>query len=144
MIGSEEEKAKVKNDLEQKETAAAGLLECIQKALDGHIKQVRLSTCLGGTPARLAATETYCGDQLDRLLQRGRSRDQNGHRTLELNPSHPIFLKMRERFERNDHDAVLDACAELLLGYALIAEGAELPDPSRFNRLLAGCILHTL
>lgn len=51
---------------------------------------------------------------------------------------------MRERFERNDHDAVLDACAELLLGYALIAEGAELPDPSRFNRLLAGCILHTL
>jgi HSP90 family molecular chaperone len=51
---------------------------------------------------------------------------------------------MCARFEKNEHDAVLSVCAELLFGYALLVEGAELPDPSRFNRLLAGCILHAL
>jgi HSP90 family molecular chaperone len=67
-----------------------------------------------------------------------------GQDCLELNPDHPIFFKMCNRFENNEHDAVLVACAELLLGYALLAEGTELPDPSKFNRLLAGCILHAL
>lgn len=144
MIGSEEEKAKEKNDLEQKEKEAAGLFEHLQKALNEHIKQVRLSPCLGETPARLAGTEMDCGPELERPLQKNRGRDQKQRGILELNPSHPIFLKMRERFEKNEYDAVLVACAELLLGYALLAEGADLPDPSRFNRLLAGCILHAL
>ncbi len=77
-------------------------------------------------------------------LQKDSRENQKQRRILELNPDHPIFFKMCNRFEKNEHDAVLVACAELLLGYALLAEGAELPDPSRFNRLLAGCILHTL
>jgi hypothetical protein len=51
---------------------------------------------------------------------------------------------MRESFEKNEHAAVLSASAELLLGYALLAEGIEVPDPSRFNRLFAGCVLHAL
>jgi HSP90 family molecular chaperone len=36
------------------------------------------------------------------------------------------------------------AYAELILGYALLAEGSELPDPIRFNRLLADMMLQTL
>ncbi len=144
MICSEEEKAKEKNDLEQKEKEAAGLLEHLQKALNEHIKQVRLSPCLSETPAHLAGTEMDYGPEPERPLQKNSGGDQKQRRILELNPSHPIFFKMRERFEKNEHDAVLVACAELLLGYALLAEGADLPNPSRFNRLLAGCILHAL
>jgi len=144
MIGSQEEKAREKKDLEQKETEAAGLLEYLQKTLDEHIKQVRLSTRLGGAPACLAVTEIYYGHQLNRPLHKDSGGARRQRRILELNPSHPIFLKMRDRFEENEHDAVIGACAELLLSYALLAEGAELPDRSRFNRLLVGCILHAL
>lgn len=144
MTGREEEKAKEKNDLQQKENEAASLLEHLRKALNEHIKQVRLSDCLGEKPARLASTKMNYGIQPEWLLQKDSEGNQKQRRVLELNPDHPIFFKMGKRFEKNEHDAVLVACAELLLGYALIAEGAELPDPSRFNRLLVGCILHTL
>ncbi len=144
MIGSEEEKVKEKNDLQQKETEAAGLLEHIQKALNEHVKQVRLSDCLGGIPVRLVGTKMGYSPQPEWPFRKDGVGNQKQRRILELNPDHPIFFKMRKRFEKDEHDAVLVACAELLLGYALLAEGAELPDPSKFNRLLAGCILHAL
>jgi hypothetical protein len=32
----------------------------------------------------------------------------------------------------------------LLLGYTLLAEGPEIPDPVKFNRLTAGLMLKTL
>ena len=57
MIGSEEEKAKEKNALQQREKEAAGLLAHLQKTLNEHIKQVRLSDCLGGAPACLVGTK---------------------------------------------------------------------------------------
>jgi len=144
MIGSGEEKVTEKNDLQQKEAEVAGLLEHLRKALSEHIKRVRLSDRMSGTPARLADTTMDYGIKSEWQLQKDSEVNQRQRRILELNPDHPIFFKMRKRFEKNEHDPVLVACAELLLGYALLAEGADLPDPSRFNRLLAGCILHTL
>jgi molecular chaperone HtpG len=144
MIVNEEEQAKEKNAPQQKEKDVAGLLEHIQKTLNEHIKQVRLSDSSGGAPARLVDTKVDYSLQLARPLQKDNEGNQKQRRILELNPEHPIFFKLFRRFEMNEHDAVLGACAELLLGYALIAEGAALSDPSRFNRLLAGCILHTL
>ena len=56
---------------------------------------------------------------------------------LEVNPSHPVVEKLRARYDEDKHDARLDDYAYLLLSYALLAEGTELPDPGRFNRLLA-------
>jgi molecular chaperone HtpG len=144
MIGSEEEKTKGRNNFPQKEKEVDGLLAHLQKMLNEHIKQVRISDRLGQIPARLVGTEVGSGLQLESLLQKDGARSKEQRVILELNPDHPIFFKMCKRFDKNEHDAALVACAELLLGYALLAEGAELPDPSRFNRLLAGCILHIL
>ena len=56
---------------------------------------------------------------------------------LEINPSHPVVEKLRARYDDDRHDARLDDYAYLLLAYALLSEGTELPDPGRFNRLLA-------
>jgi molecular chaperone HtpG len=55
---------------------------------------------------------------------------------LELNPAHAVVTGLRDRYEQDKHDARLDDYAYLLYGYALLAEGSELPDPGRFNRLL--------
>jgi len=146
MIRNEEKKVEEKNDIEQKEKGVAELLGCLQMTLNKHIEQVRLSDRLGRTPACLVGIRIEYGSQLERPLQNGGGGHRKRRRILELNPNHPIFVKMRERFEKNENeqDTTLSACAELLLGYAVIAEGAKLPDPSRFNRLLAGCILHVL
>jgi hypothetical protein len=39
---------------------------------------------------------------------------------------------------------VLGDQGELLLGYAFLAEGSELPDPIKFNRLMVELMLQTL
>jgi molecular chaperone HtpG len=61
-----------------------------------------------------------------------------------LNPNHDVFEKMHERFKRNSADDALDECADLLFGYALLAEGSELPDPVKFNRHMVDIMLRTL
>jgi len=58
-------------------------------------------------------------------------------RTLELNPSHPILVRLREVHTRDKDDPKLALYADLLYGQALLAEGAPLPDPAAFSRRIA-------
>jgi HSP90 family molecular chaperone len=51
---------------------------------------------------------------------------------------------MQERFNRNRQDNSLAVHAELLLGYALLAEGSDLPNPGKFNDAVARLMLQTL
>jgi hypothetical protein len=50
----------------------------------------------------------------------------------------------QDRFQQNKDDMAIGEYAELLLGYALLAEGSEIPEPSKFNRLVVGLMLKTL
>jgi molecular chaperone HtpG len=65
-------------------------------------------------------------------------------RILELNPAHPLVAGLREAHEQDAGSDVLAETAELLYGMALLAEGGELKDPSRFTRLLADRLGRTL
>ena len=56
-------------------------------------------------------------------------------RIMELNPDHPIIQKLHERFQSNNDDATLGDAIELLFELALVAEGSEIADPVRLNRL---------
>jgi molecular chaperone HtpG len=143
-LGNAEEQGKTQKDLKQKEEEVSGLLESLQKALDAHVKQVRLSSRLVSSPACLVGTEMDYSPQLERLLMKGKGGGPKQRRILELNPAHEIFIKLSERFNKNREDTAIEAYAELILGYALLAEGTELPDPIKFNRLLIDIALQTL
>ena len=134
-LGSEEEKEKSQQELRQKEEEASDLLNLLQKSLDEHVKHVRLSNRLVSSPACLVGTEMDYSPQLERLLQKGKGGGPKQRRILELNPNHNLFIKMHDRFKNNYEDYALDEYADLLLGYALLAEGSELPDPVKFNRI---------
>lgn len=125
--------------LKQVEQECSGLLESIQKKLDQHVKQVRLTNRLTKSPGCLVVEEHDYSPQLERLLQQRKQR-----RVLELNPNHPMFAKMRDIYQADHDDPRLGSCAELLLGYAALAEGSPLPDPVEFNRLLAELITQSL
>ena len=143
-LGDAEEQEKTQKGLNQKAEETSGLLELLQKTLDGHVKQVRLSSRLVSSPACLVGTEMDYSPQLERLLMKGKGGGPKQRRILELNPSHEIFLKLHEHFKQNREDKAVGMYAELLLGYALLAEGSELPDPVRFNRLMIDIMLQTL
>ena len=143
-LGNEEESEQAQQELKQKEEEVSGLLQLIQQALDEHVKQVRLTNRLTASPVCLVGTELDYSPQMERLLQMGKGGRPKQRRIMELNPEHEIFIKLRERFEQNKDDALLGDYAKLLLGYALLAEGSELHDPTQFNRLVARLMAQTL
>ncbi len=141
---NQEEREKVEAELEKKEEEAADLFAAMQKALDQHVKQVRLSGRLVASPACLVGTEMDYSPQMERLLQKGKGGGPRQRRILELNPNHEIFAKLQERFQQNKEDKAIGEYAELLLGYALLAEGSEIPEPANFNWLVVEMMLKTL
>lgn len=136
-LGSEEERKQKQEELKEKEEAMNPLLEQLQKKLDEHVKHVRLTNRLTTSPVCLVGAEHDYSPQLERLLQKGKGGGPAQRRIMELNPAHPILEKLQERFAADADDPVIGDYAELLLGYGLLAEGAELPDPAKFNRVMA-------
>jgi molecular chaperone HtpG len=63
---------------------------------------------------------------------------------MELNPNHEIFAKLQERFRQNKDYKAIGEYAELLFGHALLAEGSEIAEPTRFNRLVVGLMIKML
>jgi len=143
-LGSAAEQERLQQELKQKEEEASGLLELIQKAVDDHVKQVRLSSRLVSSPACMVGTEIDYSPQLERLLLKGKGGGPKQRRILELNPNHEIFNKMYDRFKKNAEDEALGKYGELLSAYAMLAEGSELENPTRFNRLMMDLMLQTL
>ncbi|HWX41781.1 MAG TPA: molecular chaperone HtpG [Blastocatellia bacterium] len=144
LLGTEDERKKAEEGLKEKEKEAADLLEFIQKHLDKDVKQVRLSTRLVASPVCLVGTEIDYSPQMERLLQMGKGAGPKQRRIMELNPNHDIFTKMLARYKTNQQDDSLGDSAELLLGYGLLAEGSELPDAARFNKLIADALVRIL
>lgn len=77
--------------------------------------------------------------QMERLMRmsQGESAPRQ-RRILELNPSHQIVQRLQARHQASASDPQIAEYAELLYGYAALAEGLDLPDAPRFNKLLAG------
>src|SRR5215469_3317069 len=88
-LGTMEERKKAEEEIKEKESEASGLLELIQKHLDSHVKQVRLSTRLVSSPVCLVGTEIDYSPQMERLLLKGKGGGAKQRRIMELNPNHP-------------------------------------------------------
>jgi molecular chaperone HtpG len=142
-LGTEEERKKAEEELKEKEAEASGLLELIQKKLDEHVKQVRLSTRLTSSPVCLVGTDVDYSPQMERLLLKGKGGGPKQRRIMELNPNHQVFAKMLELYKKDAADPLLGDEAELLLACGLLAEGTEPPDIVKFNRLVTDLIVRT-
>lgn len=121
-----------KKNLEDKSREYRNLTAALQKKLDDRVKEVRLSTRLTSSPACLVVSEEDVSPNLEKLLNQVKGETTKQKRIMELNPDHELISKMRDRAD----DAVLDDFAEVLYGYALLAEGSELQEPLKFNQAL--------
>jgi molecular chaperone HtpG len=114
-----------------------GLCTWLKERLGEAVAEVTVSQRLTSSPACLTAQEHQPSPQLDRVLRAMGQTPSSRPRVLEVNPDHPLILGLQHRVEQAPEDPALADQAELLFGYALLAEGSELPDPVRFTRLLA-------
>jgi len=143
-LGDEAERAQMEEELKKEQEVSAGLLQSIQQRLDQYLKEVRLTNRLTNSPVCLVGAEMDLSPQMERLLQMSGGDRPKQKRIMELNPRHEIVAKMRQRYEKDSTDPKVGKYAELLYGYAVLAEGSDLPDPPQFNRLLAELMSETL
>ncbi|HAK54784.1 MAG TPA: molecular chaperone HtpG [Acidobacteria bacterium] len=145
-LGNEDERKQAEADLSEQRKRYGSLLEFLQTTLADDIKEARLSSRLTTSPVCLVGADGDLSPALERMLRRSQGADAvtQQKRILEVNPKHPIAAKLQERFEANQDDSVLVDYAQLLLGYALLAEGSELPDPARFNRAIGDLMVKGL
>ncbi|RZT85334.1 molecular chaperone HtpG [Pseudonocardia sediminis] len=135
---------------EQKEKAGeqreefAGLLDWMGTTLADDVKEVRLSSRLTTSAACLVNDENDMSPTLEKMYRAMGQEMPTVKRILELNPSHPLVAGLKSKQSETPDDAGLGETAELLYGMALLAEGGELSDPSRFVSLLAGRLERTL
>ncbi|MBN9734416.1 MULTISPECIES: molecular chaperone HtpG [unclassified Pseudonocardia] len=136
-LQSDEDKEKA----EEQRTEFAGLCEWMTGVLEEEVKEVRLSSRLTTSPAVLVGDEFDMTPTLEKMYRAMGQEPPKVKRILELNPSHPLVTGLRDA-QAAGTDA--SETAELLHGMALLAEGGELADPSRFVGLLAGRLERTL
>jgi molecular chaperone HtpG len=136
-LDTEEEKKGAEAEREQHQQDFGALLTWLSSALEAQVKEVRLSSRLTTSAACLVGDEQDLTPTLEKMYRAMGQELPQIKRILELNPTHPLVRGLREAFGRDGAQPPLAETAELLYGMALLAEGGELADPSRFVTLLA-------
>ena len=130
-LGDETEK----KEAEEKGKEFSELTERIKKSLGARVKEVRVTMRLTESPACLVADESDIGGNLARILKAAGQKVPESAPILEINPSHPIVLRLKHEENR------FDDWAALLFEQALLAEGGELEDPAGFVKRLNSLLL---
>src|SRR5580658_8774554 len=140
-LGSEDDRKKETEALEEKKKEYGDLLACFRVALQEEIKEVRLSNRLTSSAVCLVGDDHDMSPRMQKMLEQLGQKPPKVKRVLELNPSHPLIAKLRVVFLENKEDPRLKLYAELFLGQAHLAESGQLPDPGAFSHVLAEVML---
>jgi molecular chaperone HtpG len=122
-----------KHAKEAKEKELAPVTERMQKALDQHVKTVRVTDRLSDSPACLVNDEHGMSARQERVLREAGHDVPQQKRILELNADHPVVKKLQGLSD----DAQFADWSSLLYDQALLAEGSLPADPAAFTRRLS-------
>lgn len=136
-LGSKEEKEQKEKETKEKSEEMGDLLKFLKEKLEKNIKEVKVSSRLVSAPACIEREEYDVTPYLEKLLNKENDMMSSlKKRVLEINPKHAVVTRLFDRYKANNNDPLLGDYAEMLMDYALLAEGAPLPDPVKFNKLV--------
>ena len=124
-LGALEDEAERKAG-DEETTELKTLIDSIKGSLGERVKDVRVTRRLTESPACLVADEHDVSGNLARMLKAAGQRVPDFKPILEINPRHPVVLRLKTEDER------FDDWAAVLLDQAILAEGGQLDDPARF------------
>jgi molecular chaperone HtpG len=136
-LGAEADRKKDEPAREETTERFKDLLLALRAALQDDVKDVRLSERLTASPACLVGEAGDLSPHLEELLRRSGREVPKAKRVLELNPTHPLVMRLQAFHAAHPADERLKRYAELLHGQAILAEGGTLPDPAALSRRLA-------
>ncbi len=117
------------------------VMKKIKKILGDKVKDVKLSNRLSDSPSCIVADENDPTAQMQEMMRSMGQMDMPEIKPiLEINPTHDIVMKLKEKTKQKSFDSI----ALLLYEQALIQEGVKLDDPSGFVERLNSVIVDTL
>jgi molecular chaperone HtpG len=117
-----------KQDQEKQASEYKELTDKIRKILENRIKEVRVTHRLTDSPACLVSDEHDIGGNMARMLKAAGQKIPTTLPILEINPTHPVVMRLKEE------EKYFDDWAAVLFDQALLAEGGQLDDPAGFVR----------
>ena len=126
-----------KKEITEKAEANKELFAAMQKALDGKVSEVVLSSKLKSHPVCLSSKGAFT-IEMEKVIDAMPNVQQNApkaQRVLEINGSHPVFNSLTAAFAAGDTKKV-ENYAKLLYDQALLIEGLSVEDPVAFSNAI--------
>ena len=124
-LGKLEDEAE-KEESAQEASDLAPFIDRMKQSLGERVKDVRATRRLIDSPACLVADEHDVSGNLARMLKAAGQQGPMFKPILEINPKHPVVMRVKEEERRFDDWALV------LLDQAMLAEGGQLDDPAAF------------
>ena len=124
-----------KKEREREASGLETLVERIKASLGARVKDVRVTHRLTESPACLVADAHDMSGNLARMLKAAGQDAPAAKPILEINPRHPVVLRLKSE------DKKFDDWAAVLLDQALLAEGGQLDDPAAFVKRINSLML---
>ena len=124
----------------ENEKSLKPVLKKIKKLLEEKVKDVKISNRLSDSPSCIVADENDPTAQMQEMLRSMGQTDMPQIKPiLEINPSHEIVLKLKDKTKQKSFNDI----ALLLYEQALIQEGVQLDDPAAFVKRLNSFVAKT-
>ncbi|MFK8067164.1 MAG: molecular chaperone HtpG [Gammaproteobacteria bacterium] len=117
-----------KEESEKKTGEYKDVLKRLETLLEEKVKEVRVTNRLTTSPACLVAGDQDMEASLQRILEASGQQIPSSKRVLEINPNHPILIKLKAEKE----DERFNDWGNILFDQALLSEGGKLEDPAGF------------
>merc|ERR1712159_721890 len=139
MMEEDEEEKKAFEDAKAK---TESLCKLIKEVLDTNVEKVVVSSRLASSPCCLVTGEYGWSANMERIMKAQALRDANAgmymasKKTMEVNPTHPIIVTLRQKADEDRGDTTVKDLIWLLYDTSLLTSGFSLGEPATFaNRI---------
>lgn len=129
-LESEDEKKEVEKQVEENKD----LFTAMKEALDGKVKEVKVSARLKSHPVCLSNAGDISIEMEKVINQMPNEQKVKADKILEINANHPVFEKLKTMYP-SDKETV-KKYAEILYNQALLIEGLPIEDPVAFSNAI--------